>query len=49
MLNQILTDDSIDFHLKEMERDVEMIRRNAETIFKILDEYEEFVENKSSS
>ena len=45
MSNQILTDDSIDLHLKEMERDVEMIKRNAETIFKILDEYEELVES----
>ena len=49
MSNQILTDDSIDLHLKEMEKDIEMIKRNAETIFKILDEYEKFVENKFSS
>jgi len=46
MLSQLLGDDSVDFHLREMEKDVYMIRKNAKAIFKILDEYEKLVESK---
>jgi len=46
MSNQLLGDDSLDFHLREMEKDVNMIRKNAKTIFKILDEYEKLIESK---
>jgi hypothetical protein len=46
MSRQILEDDYFSFHLRQMERDVNMIKRNAEAIFKILDEYENLVESK---
>jgi hypothetical protein len=46
MSHQLLENDYVSFHLREMERDVNMIKRNAEAIFKILDEYENLVESK---
>jgi hypothetical protein len=46
MSRQILEDDYIGFHLREMERDVNMIKRNAEAIFRILDGYENLVKSK---
>ena len=46
MSHQIVVDDYVDFHLREMENDVKMIRKNSETIFKILDEYEQLVESE---
>lgn len=46
MSRQILEDDYIGFHLRAMERDVNMIKKNAKTIFDILDEYEKLVESK---
>ncbi len=46
MSRQILEDDYIGFHLREMERDVNMIKKNAKAIFRILDEYENLVESK---
>jgi len=47
MSNQLLVNDYIDFQFREMENDVKMIKENAEILFKILDEYEKLVENKS--
>ncbi len=46
MSHQIVEDDYVDFHLREMENDVIMLTKNSETIFKILDEYERLVESK---
>ena len=46
MSHQIVEDDYVDFHLREMENDVKMLTKNSETIFKILDEYEQLVESK---
>ncbi len=46
MSRQSLEDGYLNFHLREMENDVKMITKNAETIFKILDEYEKLVESK---
>ncbi len=46
MSQQLLADDIIDFQQKEMEIDVQVISKNIETIFQILDEYEKLVETK---
>ncbi len=46
MSHQLLENDYVGFHLREMERDVNMIKKNAKAIFKILDEYERLVETK---
>jgi len=46
MSHQLLENDYVSFHLRQMERDVNMIKKNAKTIFDILDEYEKLVESK---
>ncbi len=46
MSRQLLEGNYVDFHLREMENDVQMITKNADAIFKILDEYEKLVDEK---
>ncbi len=46
MSRQLLEDNYIGFHIREMENDVKMITKNADAIFKILDEYEKLVDEK---
>lgn len=46
MSRQLLEANYVDFHIREMENDVKMVTKNADTIFKILDEYEKLVDKK---
>jgi uncharacterized protein (UPF0128 family) len=49
MSRQLLEGNYLDFHIREMENDMKIMTKNADTILKILDKYEKLVDMKSNA